>query len=311
MTRGGKLKLALLRLFGRVVACTGFSGVARLGNAMGWLIWKLVPERRDMAIDSIMKHLGKSRAEAERIAYESFRHNGRSFLEIVLTGKFGFASPQLRFDPPELFEEMKNCQRPIVAATAHFGSWELLASLLGQVYEAPRPRLVVVRRYRDEAAQTFIAERRQATGATMVGHRRAAMDVVRALHKQGIAAFLVDHNTKTAEAAFLPFLGEEAAVNMGPALLAVRGKALVWPVVLERDGRDYVFRLQKPLDTTQLTGTREENIRETARFYTEAVERFILNAPEQWFWMHERWKTKAKASKTQSPADPLDDEDDD
>ena len=296
MTLGQKIVFQLLKAFGAVVRCTGFSGVTSMGNAMGRLIWRFVPSRREMAIESIMKHLGKSRAEAERIALESFCHNGRSFLEIVLTRSFGLDSANLRFDPPELFEELKNCQRPIVAATAHFGSWELLASLLGQIYEKPRPRMVVVRRYATPAVQEFIASCREATGAEMVGHRQAAMGVIRALHKNGIVAFLVDHNTMRHEAEFLPFLGEEAAVNAGPALLAVRGKALVWPVVLVRDGKDYVFRLQKPLDTTELTGTREENILETAKFYTKATENFIHKAPEQWFWMHERWKTKAKRS---------------
>ena len=294
MTAGQNIAFHLLKAFGAVVRSTGFAGVKALGNAMGRLIWRFVPSRRDMAIESIMKHLGKSRAEAERIAFESFCHNGRSFLEIVLTRSFGLDSANLRFDPPELFEELKNCQRPIVAATAHFGSWELLASLLGQVYENPRPRMVVVRRYNNPAVQEFISTCREATGAEMVGHRQAAMGVIRALHKNGIVAFLVDHNTMPREAEFLPFLGEEAAVNAGPALLAVRGKALVWPVVLVREGGDYVFRLQKPLDTAELTGTREENIREVAKFYTEATEKFILEAPEQWFWMHERWKTKAK-----------------
>lgn len=303
MTFGQKLVFHLLKAFGAVVRCAGFSGVTRMGRLMGRLIWRFVPSRRDMAVESISRHLGKSRAEAERIAFESFCQNGCSFLEIVLTRSFGLDSPRLRFDPPELFEELKNCQRPIVAATAHFGSWELLASLLGQVYEEPRPRMVVVRRYDNPAVQEFIATCREATGAEMVGHRQAAMSVIRALHKKGIVAFLVDHNTRRrAEAEFIPFLGEEASVNAGPALLAVRGKALVWPVVLQRDGRDYVFRLQKPLDTAELTGTREENIRETALFYTRAIEKFILDAPEQWFWMHERWKTKARPVKA-SPAE--------
>ena len=298
MTFGQKIVFNILKAFGAVVRSTGFSGVTSMGNAMGKLMWRLVPSRREIAIESIMSHLGKSRAEAERLAFESFCHNGRSFLEIVLTRSFGLDSPNLRFDPPELFEELKNCQRPIVAATAHFGSWELLASLLGQVYEEPRPRMVVVRRYANIAVQEFIASCREATGAEMVGHRQAAMGVIRALHKKGIVAFLVDHNThRRSEAEFLPFLGEEASVNVGPALLAVRGKALVWPVVLVRDGKDYVFRLQKPLDTTTLTGTKEENILETAKFYTKATEKFILEAPEQWFWMHERWKTKATDTK--------------
>lgn len=296
MTTAQHFRLGLLKGIGAVLGLFGFSGIEKLGNGLGRLIWRFASKRREMAVRSIMLHLGKERAEAERIALESFCHTGRSFLEIVLTDKFGLESPRLRVDPPELFEELKNCQRPIVAATAHFGSWELLASLLGQIYEEPRPRMVVVRRYPDEAVQEFIASRREATGATMVGHRRAAMDVVRALHKNGIVAFLVDHNThRQAEAEFIPFLNETAAVNMGPALLAVRGKALVWPVVLAREGKDYVFRLQKPLDTAELSGTREENIRATAEFYTQAIEKFILDAPEQWFWMHERWKTKKRS----------------
>ena len=294
MKAGHTISLWLLKTFGAAIRAFGFSGVQNMGDCMGRIIWRFVPSRRRLATENIMKHLAVDREEAERIARESFCHNGRSFLEIVLTRNFGLDSPRLRFDPPELFEELKNCQRPIVAATAHFGSWELLASLLGQVYESPRPRMVVVRRYGNPAVQEFIASCREATGAEMVGHRQAAMGVIRALHKNGIAAFLVDHNTMRHEAAFIPFLGEVAAVNMGPALLAVRGKALVWPVVLVREGQDYVFRLQKPLDTTELTGPREENIRTAAEFYTRAIEAFIREAPEQWFWMHDRWKTKAR-----------------
>ena len=297
MTAGQKIRLSLLKSIGAFLRRFGFSGVERLGSFMGRLFWRLLPSRRELAVKSIMDHLGKSREEAERIARESFVHNARSFLDIVLTRDFGLDSPNLRFDPPELFEELKNCQRPIVAATAHFGSWELLASLLGQVYEAPRPRMVVVRSYPDPAVQEFIASCREATGADMVGHRQAAMGVIRALHKNGIAAFLVDHNAMRKEAIFMPFLGEEAAVNAGPALLAVRGKALVWPLVLAREGRDYVFRLQKPLDTAELTGTREENTLEAAKFYTQAIEKFIIDEPEQWFWMHERWKTKFDENK--------------
>lgn len=297
MTTGQKMRLRILKSFGSFLRRFGFSGAERMGNFMGRLFWRLLPSRRELATKNIMTHLGKGREEAEQIAFESFIHNARSFLEIVLTKDFGLDSPSLRFDPPELFEELKNCQRPIVAATAHFGAWELLASLLGQIYEAPRPRMVVVRNYPDPAVQEFIASCREATGADMVGHRQAAMGVIRALHKNGIAAFLVDHNAMRREAIFIPFLGEEAAVNAGPALLAVRGKALVWPLVLAREGNDYVFRLQKPLDTAELTGTREENILETAKFYTRAIEKFIIDTPEQWFWMHERWKTKFKESK--------------
>lgn len=292
MTRSERLRFHMLCGAGRFLRLFGFRGTVVLGNLIGRIIWHFVPSRRRLAVNNIMRHLGMDRKNAERTARESFCHTGRAFLEILLTGKFGMNSPKLRIESPELMQKLRECQRPIVAATAHFGSWELLASMLGQLYAPPRPRMVVVRRYHDAAVQEFIASCREATGADMIGHRNAAMSVIRALHKKGIVAFLVDHNTSSSEAEFLPFLGEVAAVNMGPALLAVRTKALVWPVVLIRKGDGYVFRLKEPLDTANLNGTREEQIKAAAEFYTQSIESFIKETPEQWFWMHDRWKTK-------------------
>lgn len=294
MTGSERLRFLLLCAAGKVLRLSGFAGITLLGNGVGHLIWHFFPSRRELAVNNIMKHLGMSRKDAEKTAHASFCHTGRSFLEILLTGKFGMNSPRLRLASPELMQKLRECQRPIVAATAHFGSWELLASMLGQLYEPPRPRMVVVRRYKDEAVQEFIARCREATGADMIGHRNAAMSVIKALHKKGIVAFLVDHNTSPAEAEFLPFLGEVAAVNMGPALLAVRTKALVWPVVLVREGHEYVFEIREPLDTATLEGSRDDQIRAAAMFYTKAIEDFIRERPEQWFWMHDRWKTKEK-----------------
>ncbi|MBO6002215.1 MAG: acyltransferase, partial [Mailhella sp.] len=74
--------------------------------------------------------------------------------------------------------------------------------------------------------------------------------------------------------------------------LAVRAKALIWPVALARDGDGYVFRTQDPLDTVLLEGSFEERVRRAAEFYTRAVEQFVRREPEQWFWMHDRWKTR-------------------
>ena len=133
---------------------------------------------------------------------------------------------------------------------------------------------------------------RSAHGAGVVGHREATFPVLRVLRKNGYAAFLADHNTSRSEAFFLPFLGEEAAVNKGPAVLAVRAKALVWPLVLIRDGDRYRMLMEEPLDTALLEGTADEKALMAATYYTEAIERMVRRAPDQWFWMHNRWKTK-------------------
>ncbi len=296
MTRSEKLHFGMLCLTGRILSLTGFYGTRFFGRALGWLIWSCVPCRRKLAVRNISSHLHIPEREAERICRASFLNTGQSFFEILLTDRFPLDNRMLTYDTAELFEKLCTCRRPIVAVTAHFGAWELQASLLGLAFKDGRPRQVIVRQYGSEAVNSFIKSHREATGAQMIGHRNAIPSVLRALRQNGIAAFLVDHNTKKEEAVFLPFLGEEAAVNVGPALLAVRTKALVWPLVLSRVGKNYVYHLQEPLDTAQLDGTSEERIMKTARFYTEAMEKFIRKEPEQWFWMHDRWKTKSRTA---------------
>lgn len=290
LTPGQRLRFGLLNLGASALARLDFGGLGILGAGLGSLIWTCLPWRRKLAIDNVTRHIGVSRDEARDIARQSFGHSGRSFTEILLTDRFGLDSPRLRFAQPELKRALSECTRPIVATTAHIGAWELLASLLGQIYAPPRPRMVVVRRYPDPAVQAFITTRREASGATMIGHRTVAAHVLKALRRNGIVAFLVDHHALRGESLRLPFLGEETCVNMGPALLALRAGALLWPIFLLRDGGDYVMHLEAPLDTATLTGTREERVREAALFYTGAVERAIRAHPVQWFWMHNRWK---------------------
>ena len=72
----------------------------------------------------------------------------------------------------------------------------------------------------------------------------------------------------------------------------MRAKALIWPIFLLRKDGKYVLFMDDPLDTATLEGDTDEKIEAAARFYTEAVAKMIRRAPEQWFWMHNRWKTR-------------------
>lgn len=287
MNCSSRLLLSCTNLLAKI----GFSGIRSTGNGLGALLWHTLRSRRRLATDNIAKHIECSPGTAKTLARSSFNHNARSFLECVLAPKFGLDHPLLHVERPDLVERLKTEERPAVIIAGHLGAWELLASLLGDV-STTRPRLTVVRTYKNKALNDVSIHLRSSRGAVVLGHREAAFPVLRALKKNGYVAFLADHNTGHDEAVFLPFLGEEAAVNKGPALLAVRGKALIWPIFLLRDGKKYSLHMEDPLDTTTLEGDPETRILETARFYTNAIQRTVRFAPEQWFWMHNRWKTK-------------------
>ncbi|MFI3271395.1 MAG: acyltransferase [Pseudomonadota bacterium] len=290
-----KCALSALHFIANSVAYLGLARVGGFGRFIGNAMWHALPSRRNYTINTIADRLQLTYDEAKRIAHESFRQNGQSFAELIMAPYFGFslADEKIVIENPELLEAMRQSKRPVVAFTGHLGSWELCAGLLGD-FPMEKPRLIVVRRNGSPLLNTFINSMRSARGVTVVDHRQAVFPVLRALKRSGIVAFLVDHNAAHGEAIFLPFLGKMAAVNMGPALLALRANALVWPLFLVRRAGKYVVCSDEPLDTATLEGDRNQKVHAICAHYTKVMERMVRAYPEQWFWMHHRWKTQPR-----------------
>ncbi|MCL1889982.1 MAG: lysophospholipid acyltransferase family protein [Desulfovibrionaceae bacterium] len=290
----GRMQLAVYLFFCRLIRVLGFGGVYKLGGFLGRALWLLAVSRRRYAVESVGRHLNVGPLEARRIAKASFEHTLRSFLELPLARDFTLGEDNRRLAPlPRHFLEMLAEKRPVVAIGCHLGAWELNAGISSAVRPEWR-RGIVVREQKNNAATVLFRRLRANGGVEILGHRNTAPAVLQILRENGTVAFLVDHNTSNhSEAVFLPFLGESAAVNLGPALLALRAKAMVYPSFLCRktDG-SYEYMALEPLDAGALEGSIAERTRRIAEFYTRAVEEFVRQCPEQWFWMHHRWKTR-------------------
>lgn len=271
-----------------------FESVAQAGETLGALLWHGLPRRARLATDSVARHLDVSPPEAQRIARASFGHAGRAFLEVFLTQRIDwrFIHERLVVPEAEQMAQLVALDRPLVCTTGHLGAWELQAGLMGLTFPR-RGCLVIVRRPKDLALHHVVTRLRRRPNADFVDHRRAVFAIQRVLRRKGLAAFLADHNCSRDEAIFLPFLGEVAAVNAGPALMAVRAEAVIATPVMVRlpDGR-YCQHLGPCLDTRQLTGSRDEKVRAATMFIADTMADFVRRYPEQWFWMHRRWKTR-------------------
>lgn len=275
----------------RLARALGFKGIYRLGGLLGDLAWFCLPARRRYTLNAVRERLGKGPAEARRIARESFRHSLRAFLELALARDFTPEGNPLLAPLPALFRDIQREERAVVAFTGHLGGWELLAGIL-EGLRPLRQQVLVVRDQKNRAANALIHSLRGGPLVKVVGHRNASAEVLSVLRAGGTTAFLVDHNTRRREAVFLPFLGREAAVNLGPAMLALRAKAMLYAVFLIRKpGPTYEIFAAGPLDSATLEGSVAEKTRRIAEFYTRTTEDFVRRYPEQWFWMHRRWKT--------------------
>ncbi len=140
----GQIAYKLLCLASDAVSGLGFPLVGGLGSNLGALMWHALPGRRKLAVDNIVTHLGLDPRYARQIAKQSFSQSGRSFAELLLTRRFGLEYPSLRFSRPELWQALLETRRPAVAASAHFGAWELMASILGQMHWPTRNRAIAV-----------------------------------------------------------------------------------------------------------------------------------------------------------------------
>jgi len=286
------MQYALLRFFASLLSCLSWRTLRAIASCMGGIFWYVAPGRRAEAVQAIEKHLKVSHEEAARIAWQSFTESFLSFLEIFHAGKFFTDQSVSTVHTPEVKAAIQAETAPIVIASAHIGSWELMPGLATDIVP-DRKSMVVVRRQKNRSLNRLMAELRGARGMLMVDHRKASDIVSPGLRAGGVAAFLVDHNAGRREAVFLPFLEDIAAVNMGPASLALRAKAAVYPVFLIRDGQGrHILHMLPPLHTAVLEGSIKERVRTVAAFYTDAVADMVRRYPEQWFWMHRRWKTR-------------------
>ncbi len=287
------MRQLLVHLLGVLASGRKEGTLKSAGDILGRIMWLVLPGRRRTALHAIEHHLGLPPQQASNLARSNFRHTGQSFLEIMHTRKMDhrFMRNRVRIEGKESLERVIRLQRPVVGVTGHLGAWELLSGLLA-LYFHNRSAQIVVRQPNDPMLRDLMTHYRQWSNVEIVSRKLAAPKVQSNLKKNGISAFLVDHNCGRSQAVFLPFLREYAAVNMGPALLALRSRAVVWPVFMLREGADYVVHCREPLDTRTLEGTLRERMNQVAKFYTREVEAMVRRYPEQWFWMHKRWKTR-------------------
>ena len=289
------MRCALYRFFVGCIRKLPQRVLYAVARCLGGIFWNCSSSRRRLAIAAVQKHLRVSPAEAKRIARQSFKENFQSFFEIFHGNTFFTYDSVHSFHSHENITVLQADEAPIVIATAHLGSWELMPGLAADLLP-DREGMVIVRSQRDPALNRVVSELRGARGMLAIDHRQASSVVLPKLRAGGVAAFLVDHNCSRREAIFLPFLEDIAAVNSGPAHLALRTKASIYPVFLLWDGKGcHILHILAPLRTVGLTGSMQDRLREIARFYTDAVATMVRQYPEQWFWMHQRWKTREKS----------------
>ena len=256
-----------------------------LARAMGDLAW-LLRIRRKVALDNL-RHAFPELPEAERrrIARRAYRNMALAAFESLVPP--AHTERRLVWDNRELLERAAAEGRGVLIATAHFGSWELLGTALAR---QGLPLHAVVRPLRGALNEQIVRARLE-SGLRLIAARGAIRGMLRALSEGGVVCMLVDQVMPLHKGVFVPFFGRPASTSPGLSAAARRTGAPVLVGVSIRDRDVLRIHLEGPFPVPH-TDDIDADIRAHTAEITAAIEQLIRRHPEQWLWLHRRWKVR-------------------
>lgn len=287
------LGVAVLDAVTRVVARLPVGLSLWAGRRLGDVVGLVARRHRQVALRGVgvaFPELGA--AGRRRLAGKAWQHLGMMMVELTrLLGRPVEATlREITVTGDEhLHHAMREHGRALVL-TAHLGNWEYLA-VAHRLVNIP---LSVVVRPLDAPLLDAWAERmRRHTGAELIAKRGALREVLGALRRGRMVAVLLDQNATRREGVFVPFFGRPASTSRSLALLAVRTATPVVPIFITRlgPGRHRVTVLPAIPPPAADDDLEAAVVALTARC-TAIVETAIRQAPDQWLWAHDRWRTR-------------------
>jgi KDO2-lipid IV(A) lauroyltransferase len=259
----------------------------RLGYAAACLLDFLLPKLRKVAIHNLgIAFPDLPAAEHRRIADGVFRSVGRVLVALARFPSIDKANvgDWISYQGLEHYQAAKSQGRGVLIATAHLGNWELSAFTHALMTE---PMNVMVRPLDNPLVDDLVETRRTLSGNRLILKRDAARTVLKALKNNEPVGILIDQNTTPAEGVFIDFFGRKACAGLAFAKLAYHSKAPVIPgfALWNEAARRYDLYF---LPEVPLSGDAAED---TQRIHA-VLEEVIRRHPDQWLWIHRRWKTR-------------------
>jgi KDO2-lipid IV(A) lauroyltransferase len=181
--------------------------------------------------------------------------------------------------------------------TGHFGNWELGGIVAGHLFGGIG---VVARPLDNPALDARLCAFRALTGNSVIYKQRALQQVLRSLRERRSVAILIDQNVQ-AGGVFVDFFGRPAATTTVAAALAIKTSAPIVPAFSELlPGGRYRLRYERPI-RQKPSGDRRADVLRLTQQLTGVIEAAIRERPEQWLWLHRRWKTQADAAPPFAP----------
>lgn len=278
-----KLGLFILKFGERVFQVPDIAKAEKRGERLTTLLYWLDKKHRNQTVENLkLAFPEKSDQERKEIGREMYRHFGRVIADFMRSPIRTEAELRegMEVENRQIYDRLVADGKGILLITAHFGNWERYAHwfrLSGVTFSS------VARDADDNEITAHVNKIRELNGMDIISRGNAAREMIRRLRQGQMVGMLPDQNDSDC---FIPFFGHTAGTVLGPAVLHIKTGAPLLPSCCIRTGpgkyKAYVFE--------PITVLPDETPEELMTRVNAAIETMIRLAPEQYLWMHDRWR---------------------
>jgi KDO2-lipid IV(A) lauroyltransferase len=274
-----------------VVRWLPLSWAQAFGGLLGLIAYGLLGRYRSLAWEHLAVAFGPSLrvTTRHRIARHTFLNLGKTVMEWLVLDRCSPARIRRMVEIHGLahLDQALAKGRGVIALSAHFGNWELLAiALVSLGYDGG----VLARRLRYPEYEDMLWAMRRRNGVATIA-RGSVKDVAEWLRKNQIIGMLPDQDIDSLDGIFVEFFDRPAYTPVGPAASALMTGAPIIPCFLIRADRRFRIMIEEPIAMSR-TGDRTQDLVAITQRWSRVVESYIRRSPDQWVWMHRRWKTQ-------------------
>ena len=262
-----------------------------VGGWLGMIAYRLATEQRKLACEHIRQALGISdEAAIKTIVKKCFANLGKNIVEFMLFPRMNLKKIQqvVSFEGVQHVENALARGKGAIILTGHFGNWELLAASISTTVSPLSP---IVRELRSPRLNAFVSKYREKAGYSTIDRNTGVRQALRCLRNNNLLGIVADVDTSV-NGVFVDFFGRPAYTPYSPIAFALRTGASILPsFIIRKPDNTHQAIIEPPLTLERCDDKEKELVINTQK-YTKVIESYIQKNPEQWIWMHKRWKTR-------------------
>ncbi|NCD34003.1 MAG: hypothetical protein EOL87_11395 [Spartobacteria bacterium] len=282
--------IGILEHLTKFIASFRLNTALKLGAGMGWVYGHVIRYHRKDAFDALERAFPQQTLTQRRaLVNQMYKHLGKNIVESIriFGGRFDDIKQRVQVRGLEHLESAMQRGRGALILTAHYGNWDVLSVMTPAV---GYPLTIISKDLKQDSLNEFWMQCRESYGVTILPARKSYRKAVSSLRKGGLVGFILDQNMTRDEGVFVDYFGRQACTTPGLAFMSAQSKAPVVPVFIHRTPDDQ--HVIEVLPVIPAPENREpDTILAATQAYTSIIEQMVREHPEQWIWIHRRWRT--------------------